>query len=63
MSELPYSQIGAEVKWRKYQQVMALHYELASLYRSKSTDRKTISRLWAMIDEAEFDLIYMGVEL
>ena len=63
MDDMPHSQIAAEVKYRKYHQVMNLHHELASLYRSKSTDRKTIARLWAAIDTAELELTYMGVEL
>lgn len=63
MNELPFDPEEASAKWKAYHRVMNLHYELASHYRAKSRDRKTIQRLWAAIDELEFQLRYMGVEL
>lgn len=47
----------------KYLKLMRLHMELASLYRAKSRDRRTISNLWYMIDGLELDLRSEGVEL
>lgn len=63
MNELPFDQDEASVKWKTYHRLMSLHHELASYYRAKSRDRKTIMRLWAAIDELEFELRYMGVAL
>ncbi len=43
--------------------VLGLHRELASLYRTKSTDKRTIQRLWELIDEGENALRLVGVQL
>lgn len=48
---------------QKYIKLMGLHQHLASLYRSKSRDRRTISTLWYYIDGLELDLRAEGVKL
>lgn len=47
----------------KYIKLMNLHRELASLYRNKSRDRRTIAALWYYIDGLELDLRAEGVQL
>lgn len=47
----------------KYIKLMNLHRELASLYRTKSKDRRTIANLWYHIDGLELDLRSEGVAL
>lgn len=47
----------------KYIKLMNLHRELASHYRAKSRDRRTIANLWYHIDGLELDLRNEGVEL
>lgn len=49
--------------WSEVARVLALHRELASLYRTRSSDRKTIRQLWELIDEGEFALRTVGVFL
>ncbi len=49
--------------WVEAARVLALHRELASLYRNKSTDKRTIDRLWELIDEGEYALRLVGVQL
>lgn len=63
MSQLPHDAAAAEALWRKYHSVMNLHYELAALYRAGGHDRKQVARLWALIDQGEFELMAAGVEL
>lgn len=48
---------------QKYIKLMGLHRELASLYRVKSRDRRTIANLWYYIDGLEIDLRAEGVAL
>jgi hypothetical protein len=60
---LPYKQDLADAVWLKYLKLMRLHRELASLYRAKSSDRRTISSLWYFIDGLELDLRHEGVVL
>lgn len=47
----------------KYIKLMNLHRELASHYRAKSKDRRTIANLWYYIDGLELDLRNEGVAL
>lgn len=49
--------------WREYHRIQVLHQELASLYRTKSTDFKRIRLLWNAIDEGEQILTLEGVVL
>lgn len=55
-TELPYSVEGAERVVLKLAKLEALHRELASLYRTKSRDRRSIAALWYYIDGLELDL-------
>lgn len=61
--DLPYDEAHADRVWMKYLKLQGLHMELASLYRTKSKDRKTISTLWYYIDGLELDLRAEGVVL
>lgn len=47
--------------WRIQHQLDILHSELASLYRTKSSDRKRINMLWSAIEAKEADLVIEGV--
>jgi hypothetical protein len=49
--------------WQEAARIMALHRELASLYRNKSKDKRTIETLWHRIDEGEANLRALGVYL
>jgi hypothetical protein len=49
--------------WQEAARVYGMHYELAHLYRAKSDDRRTITRLWELIEEGEYALRVVGVEL
>ena len=49
--------------WRTKREVDVLHSELASLYRSKTADRKLITLIWRKIEEKEALLVLEGVEL
>lgn len=49
--------------WREKHKLDLLHSELASYYRTKSNDRKTIALLWRKIEESEALLILEGVIL
>lgn len=60
---LPYDTEGVDRQLMKYLKLMRLHHELASLYRAKSKDRRTISNLWYHIDGLELDLRADGVRL
>jgi hypothetical protein len=62
-TNLPYAAEHADRQIMKYLKLMRLHRELASLYRTKSKDRRSISNLWYHIDGLELDLRSEGVEL
>lgn len=49
--------------WTEAARVLGLHRELAYLYRSTSSDKRTIARLWELIDEGEYALRLVGVHL
>lgn len=49
--------------WKQIHTVNVLHQELASLYRTKSTDQKRIRILWNAIEEKEALLYLEGVTL
>lgn len=49
--------------WQEAARVYRLHGELASLYRTKSRDKRTINTLWERIDEGEAALRLVGVTL
>lgn len=49
--------------WRTKRDVDVLHSELASLYRTKTADRKLITLIWRKIEEKEALLVLEGVEL
>jgi len=63
MTDLPYDPNATEATMQKYIKLMNLHRELASLYRSKSRDFRTIGKLWWYIDGLELDLRADGVAL
>lgn len=63
LDQMPPSQARAEHIALKYLKLQRLHTELASLYRTKSRDRRTIANLWYNIDALELDLRADGVEL
>lgn len=58
-----YDQDETDRKLREYTKLMKLHRELAGLYRSRSTDRRTIATLWHHVDALELSLRAEGVEL
>lgn len=61
---LPYSPEQAERVALKLIKLEDLHRELASYYRTKSRDRRTIANLWYHIDGLELDLrVNEGYEL
>lgn len=62
-TDLPYDPLKTEATMQKYIKLMGLHRELASLYRVKSRDRRTIANLWYYIDGLEIDLRAEGVAL
>lgn len=62
-NELPYDATQTEHDIQLYVKLMHLHRELASLYRVKSRDRRTIANLWYHIDGIELDLRSRGVAL
>jgi CDP-glycerol glycerophosphotransferase (TagB/SpsB family) len=49
--------------WEEAARVYRLHGELASLYRTRSNDKRTIRTLWEKIDEGEAALRLVGVQL
>ncbi len=61
--DLPYDAKQTEYVVQLYIKVMNLHRELASYYRAKSRDRRTIANLWYYIDGIELELRAAGVEL
>ena len=63
MGEINYNAAETEYEIQLYMKLMNLHRELASYYRTKSRDRKTMANLWYYIDGLELELRSMGVEL
>lgn len=61
--DLPHDPQDVSHQVLKYLKLMRLHRELSGLYRTKSRDRKTIARLWYIIDGLELDLRSEGVAL
>lgn len=62
--ELPYGLVQTERLVFKLAKLEGLHRELASYYRARSRDRRTIANLWHHIDGLELDLRQNeGVEL
>ena len=49
--------------WKQIHSVNVLHQELASLYRTKSSDHRRIRILWNAIEEKEALLYLEGVSL
>lgn len=49
--------------WQEAARLYGLHRELAYLYRTGSKDRRTIDALWDRIEEGEYALKMIGVEL
>lgn len=62
-TELPYDAATTEYEIQLYVKLMNLHRELASYYRARSKDRRTIAKLWYHIDGIELDLRSRGVVL
>ena len=63
MGENTYNAVETEYKIQQYVKLLNLHRELASLYRAKSRDRRTIATLWYYIDGIELELRSLGVEI
>lgn len=63
LDELKYDPDEARWIWEETQRVLALHAELASYYRTKSRDHRTIKMLWEKITEGEAGLRAIGVHL
>lgn len=49
--------------WEEAARIYGLHNELANLYRNKSGDKRTIGKLWDLIEEGEYALRVVGVNL
>lgn len=62
-SDLKHSPEDAKWVWQEAARIMALHRELAVLYRSGGRDKRTIKTLWERIDEGEYALRAVGVYL
>lgn len=63
MGENDYDAAQTEYEIQQYVKLLNLHRELASLYRNKSRDRRTIANLWYHIDGIELELRSLGVEI
>lgn len=61
--ELPHEQEQVDAQLLDYLKLMGLHRELASYYRAKSKDRRTIANLWFAIDTLEEKLTSEGIAL
>lgn len=61
--QLEYSLEDARWVWEEVVRVMALHRELADMYRNNSRDKRTIKLIWEQIDAGEAGLRAMGVRL
>lgn len=62
-NEMPHDVNHTERLMQKYIKLMGLHQELASYYRAKSRDRRTIANMWYVIDGLELDLRSEGIAL
>lgn len=62
-NSLAYDVEDARAVWDTAARAQDLHTELASLYRTGSSDRRTINLLWEKIEEAEYWLRDRGVYL
>lgn len=63
MGENVYDSAQTEYEIQQYVKLLNLHRELASYYRAKSRDRRTIANLWYYIDGLEMELRAMGAEI
>lgn len=61
--QLAYPLEEARWVWEETARVMALHRELADMYRNHSRDKRTINTIWERIEEAEAPLLAIGVRL
>lgn len=61
-NELPYDSEHTERITFKLAKLERMHRELASLYRAKTRDRRSIAALWYYIDGLELELRAGGVE-
>lgn len=61
-NELPHDIDSVRAEMNLRVRIDALHRELASYYRTKSKDRKTIANLWFAIErlEAELELLLLA---
>jgi len=62
-ADLPFRAEDARWVWEEAARINGLHNELAYLYRTKSTDVRTIKKLWELIEEGEYALRVVGVRL
>ena len=53
----------AQWVWTEVARILGLHRELAYLYRTNSNDKRTKARLWELIEEGEYALRLVGVNL
>jgi len=60
---LDYSLEDARWVWEEAARIMALHRELADMYRNGSRDKRTIRTMWERIEEGEHALAAIGVFL
>jgi hypothetical protein len=49
--------------WEEAARILGLHRELAYLYRTGGRDKRTIRELWERIEEGEYGLRAIGVQL
>jgi hypothetical protein len=61
--QLAYTLEEARWVWEETARVMALHRELADMYRNNSRDTRTIRTIWERIEEGEAPLRAIGVSL
>lgn len=61
--DLKHSVDEARWVWEEAARVMGLHRELAHLYRTHSKDKRTIAQLWELIEQGEYGLRAIGVQL
>lgn len=62
-ADLAHDTEDARWVWEEAARLYGLHRELAYLYRSGGRDRRTIDALWGRIEEGEYALRMIGVEL
>ena len=53
MTKLPYDPEEARAAVDNHRKLEGLHAELASYYRAGSTDKRTINRMWELLEELE----------